>query len=124
MLVILNIGIKYDEFIRAYVFALLPEKPRKYGLLLRYLADAQDRYIFRVIPYTSPAINAPPSNSNIQVLVLKMCSDLFHTGKIVTGDRLYSAIDTAEMLYEKKLTYCGKIKTVKGRKNESSALYI
>ena len=53
-----------------------------------------------------------------------MGSDLFHTGRMVTGDRLYPAIDIAEMLYEKKLTYCGtinknrkglpaKIKTVK-----------
>ena len=42
---------------------------------------------------------APPSASNIQELVMEICSDLFHTGRMVTGDRQYSAIDAAEMLY-------------------------
>ena len=59
---------------------------------------------------------------------MEMGSDLFHTGRMVTGDRLYPAIDIAEMLYEKKLTYCrtinknrkglpAKIKTVKSSYN-------
>ena len=66
----------------------LPGKPGKYGLLFRCLADSEDRHISRVIPYAAPAINTPPSDINIQELVMKMCSDLFHTGRMVTGDRL------------------------------------
>ena len=63
-----------------------------------------------------------------------MCSDLFHTGRMVTGNWLYSATDTAEMLYEKELTYWGKInkngkglpaeiKTVKEQENELSTYF-
>ena len=40
---------------------------------------------------------------NIQELVIEMCSDLFNNGRMVTGDRWYSAIDTAEMLYKKEV---------------------
>ena len=54
-----------------------------------------------------------------------------NTGTNVTGDRLYSAIDTVEELYQKKTTYFGTItpnrkslpvalKTVKGREVLSS----
>ena len=79
-------------------------------------------------------MNVPPSASNIQEVVMEMCSDLFHTGIMVTGDRLYSAIDTAEMPYERKLTYRGttnknrkglpaEIKIVKERENELSAFF-
>ena len=71
---------------------------------------------------------------NIQNLVMEMCSDLFHTGRMVTGNRFYSATDTAEMLYEKELIYWRKmnknrkglpaeIKTFKEQENESSACF-
>ena len=79
-------------------------------------------------------MNTPPSVSNIQELVMEICSDLFHTGRMVTRDRLHSAIDIVEMLFEKKLTYSGtinknrkglltEIKTVKERENESSVFF-
>lgn len=72
--------------------------------MFRCLADAEEIYISRVVPNTTPAMNEPPSASNFQELVMEMCSDLFHTDRMVIGDRLHSAIDTVEMLYEKKLT--------------------
>ena len=58
-----------------------------------------------------------------------MCSDVFKTGRNVTGDRLYSSIETAEELFNEKVTYCGTIieknipidvKNVKERELESS----
>ena len=54
-------------------------------------------------------MSAPPSVSNIQELVMEMCSILFYTGKMLTGDRLYSAISSAKMHHEKNLSYCGTI---------------
>ena len=63
-----------------------------------------------------------------------MGSVLFYTGRVDTGDQLYSAIGTTEMLYKKKLTFCriinknrkvlhAEIKTVKERKNEPSEFF-
>ena len=62
---------------------------------------------------------------------MDMCLDLFYSDRMVTGGRLYSAIDTAEMLHEKNFTYSGtinknrkglptEIKTVKEQENDSS----
>ena len=63
-----------------------------------------------------------------------MCLDLFYSDRMVTGGRLYSAIDTAEMLHEKNFTYSGtinknrkglptEIKTVKEQENDSSPFF-
>ena len=53
---------------------------------------------------TTPEMNTTPSGITIQELVTEMRSDLFRTGKLVTGDQLYSVINTIEMLYEKGLS--------------------
>ena len=66
----------------------LPDKPGKYNILFRFLEDSDHRHISRVIPYTTPAINAPPRASNIQEVLMEMWSDLFHTGRMATADRL------------------------------------
>ena len=78
----------------------LPDKPGKYGILFKYLADAEDRYVSRAIPCSFPAINSQ-SNESIQELVMEMCSDILNTGRNVTVDCLYSSVETAEKLYEK-----------------------
>ena len=43
----------------------------------------------RVVPDATPAMNATPSASNIRELVMEIFSDLVHTDRMVTGDRLY-----------------------------------
>ena len=40
---------------------------------------------------------------------MEISKDILNTGRNVTGDRLYSAIDTTEELYQKKTTY---VKTI------------
>ena len=46
---------------------------------------------------------------------MEITKDIFNTGKNVTRDRLYSAIDTVEELYEKKNNLCcNKIPTREG----------
>ena len=79
-------------------------------------------------------MNALPSTSSIQDLVMNMCLDLFYSDRMVTGGRLYSAIDTAEMLHEKNFTYSEtinknrnglptEIKTVKEQEKDSSPFF-
>ena len=62
---------------------------------------------------------------------MEISKDILSTGRNVTGDRLHSAIDTVEELYQKKTTYVGTIipnrkglpvalKTAKGREVLSS----
>ena len=109
----------------------MKDKPGNYGLLFRLLAYTQDQHASRVIPYVNPPINNSEKKGNIQDLVMETSQDIFNTGRNVTGDRLYSVIDTVKELYQKKTTYVGTtmpirkdhpvaLKTAKGREVLSS----
>ena len=80
----------------------MKDKPGNYGLLFCVLADAQDRYASTVTPYVTPPILNPEKNGNIHDLVMEIFKDILNTGRNVTGDQLYSAINTVEELYQKK----------------------
>ena len=89
----------------------MKNKPGNYGLLFLVLADVQDRHASSVIPYVAPPINNPEEKGNIHDLVMEIPKDILNTGINVTGDRLYSAIDTFEELYHKKNNLCRKNNT-------------
>ena len=61
-------------------------------------------------------MNVSLSPNSIKELVMEICSELVHTDRTITGGRLYSALDTAEMLLQ--LTYCGIKKNRKGLPTE------
>ena len=84
----------------------MKDKPGSYGLLLRVLTHAQDRYVSRVTPYVSLPINNPEEKGNIHELVMEISKYTLKTGRKITGDRLYSEIDTVEELYQKKNNLC------------------
>ena len=75
----------------------MKDKSGNYVLLFRVLADAQDRYAFRVIPCVTP----PDKKGNIHVLVMEISKNILNTRRNDTGDRLYSAIDTVKELRKK-----------------------
>ena len=77
----------------------MKDKPGNYGFLCHVLADAQDRYDSRVIAYVTPPINNLEKKGNIHDLVKEISKDILNTGRNVTEDRLYFAIDTIEELY-------------------------
>ena len=107
------------------------DKPGKEGILLRTLADCEDRYISRVIPYSPLAPNQEQNTDITHSLVMDIATDILGTGRNLCGDRFYSSVKTAEALQEKRVTYVGTImpnraglplqlKTVKDRDIESS----
>ena len=63
----------------------MKDKSGNYGLLFRVLADAQDRYASRVIPYVTPPINNPEKKGNIHELVMEMSKNILNTGRNDTG---------------------------------------
>ena len=90
-----NFYAPYDCDFKVYT----KDKPGNYGFLFHVLADALDRYDSRVIPYVTPPINNLEKKGNIHDLVKEISKDILNTGRNVTGDRLYFAIDTIEELY-------------------------
>lgn len=83
------------------IVILCENQTGNYGLLFRVLADAQDQYAFRVTTCITPSINNPEKKQNMHVLVMEISKGILSTGNI-TGDQLYSAVDTVEELYQKK----------------------
>ena len=87
----------------------MKDKAGHYGLIFRVLANAQDRYADRVILYVTLFINNPEKKGNIHDLVMEISKDILNTGRNVTGDQLYSAIDIIEELYPIKKNLFGTI---------------
>ena len=73
------------------------------------LADATNHYASWLIPYVTPSINNPEKKGNIHDLVMEISKDVLNSGRNITGDWLFSFIETIEELYKKKSTYVGTI---------------
>ena len=80
----------------------MKDKPGDYPVL----ANVTDRYAFLVKPCVTPPINNPDEKENIHDLVLGISEDILITERNITRDRLYSSIDTIEVLYKKKNDIC------------------
>ena len=61
------------------------------------------------IPYVSPAMLLKKKKTTTHNLVMELSKDILNTGRNVTGERFYSAINTAEELQKNKTTYVGTI---------------
>ena len=89
-----------------------PAKPGKYGELVRWCADASNRYFLNGSPLTKrpsdpeAAIQHRDSNK-AKNLVLDLCAPFLDEGRNVTGDRFFTAVDTAEELLRRRTTYLG-----------------
>ena len=79
----------------------ISNRPGKYGILFRCLVT-ESCYMSKIIPYWSSAINSQSNQSN-KKLEMEISSDILNTGRNITGDWLYSSVETAEKLYESGL---------------------
>ena len=76
----------------------MPDIPGKYGLLFSCMADAIDRYVSRLIPYATPPAESTHSQFGL---------DILGSTRNITGDRLYTSIETAEQLFLHNVTSVG-----------------
>ena len=92
----------------------LPSKPGKYGLLVRTVADANHRYMYKMWPYSGrPAAPelAPPGTffESVPEMVKHMVREVAGTGRNVTMDRYFTSIPLTEDLLAERLTVVGTI---------------
>ena len=90
----------------------LPDKPGQMGLFFYTLGDGIDRYFSRVLPKVKPAVSMSEKEAaqKTHELVMDITSDIHGTGRNLTADRGFSAVQTALDLYEMNVTYVGTIK--------------
>ncbi|XP_043226473.1 piggyBac transposable element-derived protein 4-like [Amphibalanus amphitrite] len=133
--------ITVDETLRAYrgrcgFVIYMPNKPDKYGLLFRDVADVRSRYMLNIMPYAGKAEDPDPELhiTGASNVVHHLVRPFYRTGRNVTADRFYSSVDLCEELLAEGLTYVGKVmanrrhlpedaKKTEGREVNSSKFY-
>ena len=93
----------------------------KWGFFFYTMADCNVSYMSRIIPKVKPPFADPNMKVITNDIVLEMCSDILHSGRTITADRGFTAIDLAEMLHEQGLKYVGTI--MRNRKGLPGAVH-
>lgn len=133
--------ITVDETLRAYrgrcgFVIYMPNKPDKYGLLFRDVADARTRYVLNMLPYAGKAEEPDPELhiTGASNVVHHLVRPFLNSGRNVTADRFYSSVDLCEELLAQGTTYVGTIiatrrhlpeeaKKPEGRQEQSTHFY-
>ncbi|XP_057296254.1 piggyBac transposable element-derived protein 1-like [Hydractinia symbiolongicarpus] len=90
-----------------------PNKPAKYGLLLKAINAARYPYTFLAAPYSGkpqgdPGIYYVPGTEEIVKYMIKQLSNVVSlAGRNISFDRLYTSIPLALWLYERDITCVG-----------------
>lgn len=109
----------------------MKEKPGKYGILIRILADSKFRYVYKMEVYAGKSKKLINENGPNQI-VKRLVEPIKNSGRNVTTDRYYTSVELAEDLYKNYgLTMVGtlrsnrrhipeELKTTKNREKYSS----
>ena len=92
----------------------MPSKPGKYGLLIRTVADANFRYMWKMWPYSgrpaSPEQSPPAAHfETVPQMVKHMVQKVAGTGRNITMDRFFTSVPLVEDLLAERLTVVGTI---------------
>lgn len=87
----------------------MKEKPGKYGMLIRILADCDHHFVINMEVYSGPQPGVP--NGTIPV-VKRLVTPINNSARNVTTDRFYTSVPLAEDLYTNhNLTLVGTMQT-------------
>ena len=96
-----------------------PNKPHKYGVLLKSLSDARFPYTYKALPYaTKPTAGDEPFYISspadyIKNLVIRTKEQVRFDERNISMNRLYTSVEIANWLVEKNMTVVGTVQ--KGR---------
>ena len=90
----------------------IPQKPGKFGELIRWACDSQYRYFFKGNPYSKPPENPIlrehyKKANKAKQLVMDLVSPFVNQGYHITADRFFSSYDLAQELLNDGFTYLG-----------------
>ncbi|XP_069694029.1 piggyBac transposable element-derived protein 3-like isoform X1 [Periplaneta americana] len=90
----------------------MKEKPGKYGVLIRILADCKERYVLRMEVYAGKTEDSTPESRHPKSIVKRLAMPLKGSGRNITTDRYYTSVELAEELYpDYGLTLVGTMQT-------------
>lgn len=77
----------------------MKEKPVKYGIVIKMLADYKIRYILRMEVYVGKSGDSISESRGPTQIVKRLAEPLRNSGRNITTDRYYTSVDLAEELY-------------------------
>lgn len=91
-----------------------PNKPGKYGEMIRWVCDANFNYFLKGDPLTKRPQNAAAAaehraNNKVETLVMNLAAPFLDQGRNVTGDRFFTSKKLAENLLQRRTTYVGTV---------------
>lgn len=91
-----------------------PSKPGKYGELIRWCADANNRYFLMGNPLTkrpedAEAAQQHKQNNTSKALVMSLTEPFLDQGRNVSGDRFFSSKSVVDELLHRRTTYVGTV---------------
>ena len=96
-----------------------PNKPRKYGVLLKSLNDARFPYTYKALPYAAkPTAGDGPfyigsTADYIKNLVIRTKEQVTLDERNISMDCLYTSVEIANWLVEKNITIVGTVQKVR-----------
>lgn len=89
----------------------IPSKPAKYGIKIFALCDSKTFYTSNLEIYCGKQPEGPWKISNKSEDVVKRMSEhIYGSGRNITADNWFSAVDLVDFLKSKKLSYVGTLK--------------
>lgn len=93
----------------------MPQKPGRYGILVRTVADAHSRYLWKAWVYpgkpTRPESSPPDTTFNkVDDLVRYLVKDVTKSGRNVTMDRYFTSVPLVEELRDAGLSVVGTLR--------------
>ena len=94
-----------------------PNKPHKYGLLVKSLNDARVPFTYKAVPYSGKPENGDGpyyienTEQYVKYLVNETEKDISLHGRNISTDRLYTSIPLANWLLDRHITTVGTLNT-------------
>ena len=94
-----------------------PNKPHKYGLLLKSLNDSRVPYTYKAVPYCGKPDNGDgpfyieSTEQYVKYLINETEKDVSLHGRNLSTDRLYTSISLAKWLLDRHITTVGTLNT-------------
>ena len=88
----------------------LPSKPRKYGIKIFWICEAESGYALNAEVYTGRGQNQPVHRGLAKDVVMKLCEPFHHSGREIVTDNFFTSHALAVALLEKNLTLLGTLR--------------
>ncbi|XP_057696036.1 piggyBac transposable element-derived protein 4-like [Corythoichthys intestinalis] len=98
----------------------VPTKPDKFGIKFWAACDLKTKYVCNMIPYLGKDLNRPSEVRPERDVVMQLMEPFLDQGRTVTTDHVFTSMELAKQLLERKTNLIGAIKRIRRELPEST----